>query len=80
MGASGASLDVKLCSAWPLVPDNGVLGGVAHLGNENVFPYRTIRLVRIIFAMMHQGNEALSGCAQLLDPPLPMRTIGTIDP
>ena len=28
MGASGACLDVKLCSAWPLAPGNGGSGGV----------------------------------------------------
>ena len=64
----------------PFAPDNGELGGVTHLGNghQNVFPYRTIRLVRIMFGMRHQGNEALSGCVPLLDPPLP-EGLGTID-
>ena len=28
MGASGAGLDVELCSAWPLAPGKGGSGGV----------------------------------------------------
>ena len=47
MGASGACLDVKLCSAWPLAPGKGAQGASLHFGNghQNVVVSRaSVRL------------------------------------
>ena len=66
--ASGACLDVKLCSAWPLAPDIwGAQGASPYLAMDT----RTLRLIRIKFGIKNRGNEALPGCAHLLDPPFP---------
>ena len=65
IGASGACLDVKVCSTRLLSP------GVFSSGNEHKnVSTQTTSPIRIKFGMRYLGNEALSDCASHLDPPL----------
>ena len=69
MKASGACLNVELCSGWVLASSYGAQRRPPISAMDtNVFS-QTTRPIRIKYGMRHQGDEALSVCTLHLGRP-----------